>query len=99
MKRSAILLFVLIVSCAYRPTLVEPHPGDTLTGGNRPGTITPTRQAHPNGPSPIQPCVEVARTRCAVDACNGRNMDYVTLSCPGAQDVKRCVANTECTAN
>lgn len=98
MKRAAILLLVLAASCLYRPTWVERHPGDVLSRGNRPGTIDPA-PASPVRARGSQPCVETSRARCAVDTCKGTNMDYVTLSCSGGKEVKRCVANTECTAN
>jgi hypothetical protein len=98
MKRAAILLLVLAASCFYRPTFVERHPGDVLSGGNRPGSVNPA-PATPHAARGVQPCVEIARRRCAVDTCKGANMDYVTLSCSGGKEVKRCVANTECSAD
>lgn len=98
MKRSVILFSLLAASCLYRPTFVERHPGDTLSGGTRPGKVNTAPATAPHTMRGVQACVEIARARCAVDSCKGTNMDYVTLSCSGGKEVKRCVVSAECSS-
>ncbi len=88
MNRAALpiaVLFVFTTCSNYKPSVIQPDPVGVL--GER-----------PTSPPSASPCREVARTRCAVEACAGPRMDYVTLSCAGGETIHQCVANVSCSA-
>jgi hypothetical protein len=92
MRRASIVCVLLLAGCAFRPVLVEPHPGTGepgRAGGTRPSLV-------PTGQSKV--CREIGRVRCDVETCGGPNLDFVTISCPGEPVYTRCVANTRCAA-
>lgn len=90
MRRLLILCVLFIAGCAYRPVLVEPHPGTGERG--RGGAVQPS--VVPHGAS--KACRETRRLKCDTEGCGGTNLDLVTISCPGEPSFTRCVANTAC---
>ena len=79
------LLFVVCMSCFYRPAFVDGRPIAQSGIGSPPPKAAQMRGAG----SGMQVCREISRSRCDAAQCKGKNLDLVTLSCSGAQ-VSRC---------